>query len=126
MNSLLIKWFNSGEKQISLSEDDFEIVLQRHACTLHLSVQLTRQAPDNSQLQTWIRLGGASLNRFHGALAQAPTNGALWLIQCLHADQGEQTLIDSLEALLNQRDTWRAVAARLSRPRKSVTPPMSR
>lgn len=122
MNTLLIEWFNSQEEQISLSEDNTEIVLRRHTCILHLSVQLTLHAPDNSQLQTWMRLGGASLNRFQGALAQAPTNGALWLTQCLRVDQGAETLIDSLEALLNQRDTWQAVASRLASPRKNVTP----
>ncbi|WPN99022.1 type III secretion protein [Pseudomonas sp. MUP55] len=122
MNSLLINWFNGHEEQIHLCEGDAEIVMRRYGSTLYLNVQLTQHAPDDWQLQTWMWVGSASLNRFQGALARAPVTGALWLIQCLGADQGEEHLIDSLEAMLNQRDAWQAVAARLASPRKSVPP----
>jgi len=97
-------------------EGDDEITVRRNDGILLLSAQLTHDTPPNSQLQTWLRLGAASLSHFHGALAQAPANGTLWLVHCMPAPHSEPSVLKSLEALLNQRDTWRALFNRLRRP----------
>ncbi|RQO44059.1 type III secretion protein [Pseudomonas sp. KBW05] len=112
-------WLLSRKEHLSLSENHDNIVLQRHPQCLMLRVQL-HQAPLPSQLQKWMRLGGASLNHFDGSLSMGP-DGALWLTQCLHEEQGQASLEHCLEALLNQRDTWRAVISRLANS-KSFTP----
>ncbi|MTD19943.1 type III secretion protein [Pseudomonas sp. CCM 7891] len=122
MKDLLIHWLGTREEQITLLEDNDEIILRRHAGVLLLNVQLTHDRLDKSLLQTWMRLGGASLNHFQGALTQAPASGALWLTQCLPGRPGETQLLGCLESLLNQRDTWRAIVARLARPVQKLHP----
>jgi hypothetical protein len=122
LKSLLSQWLNSPSEALSLIEDDDEVILSHGSNTLLLRVQLTRDRPDKSHLKTWMRLGNASLRHFQGALAQAPATGALWLTQCLPEDQGEKHLLDSLEALLNQRDTWRAMMRRLTKPAPRFQP----
>jgi hypothetical protein len=119
---LVSRWLDGHEEQLSLFEDNDEIILRRHMKTLLVSVQLTHDRVDNSLLETWMRLGGASLSHFQGALAQAPVDGALWLIQGLREGLGEKHLLDCLEALLNQRDTWRAMVTHLARPALKFNP----
>ncbi|MGL5997346.1 MAG: type III secretion protein [Pseudomonas proteolytica] len=115
MKALITNWLNSRDEELRLTEEHDEILLHRGSDTLLLQVQLTRDRPDKSHLNTWIHLGHASLSHFQGALAQAPATGTLWLTQCLQKSAGEKPLLDSLEALLNQRDTWRAMIARLAK-----------
>lgn len=122
MREQLTQWLSSGKQQITLFEDCDAIILRRHAGTLQLSVQLTQHPPARPLLETWMRLGSASLGHFHGALAQAPTTGVLWLVQCRPEGSGEQCLLDALEDLLNQRDTWRAIATRLASPSQKPSP----
>lgn len=116
MRALVNDWLNSREEQLILLEDDDEIMLKRQAQTLLLGVQLTPTLSDNAALYGWMRLGAASLNHFQGALAQKPDTGALWLVQSLQGAYDAAGLLGCLQALLNQRDTWRSTAARLVRP----------
>ncbi|KTB68472.1 MULTISPECIES: hypothetical protein [Pseudomonas] len=122
MSELVIDWAQSNEAQLTLYEENNRICLQRHTQALLISAQLTESAPGNSQLQTWMGLGGHSLNHFQGALAMAPESGALWLLQILPPTCGTEQLLASLESLLNQRDIWRTLAARLSRPAQRFKP----
>jgi len=122
LSDLITQWLNSSQEQLIVFEGDDEINLRRHAQILLLSVQLTRSRPDKSLLASWMRPGGASLDHFHGALSQAPGCGTLWLVQCLHAGHSEKQLLDGIESLLNQRDTWRAVVARFARSTQKFTP----
>lgn len=122
MQALVRDWLNSREEQLSVFEGDDEIILKRQAKTLLLGAQLTSAVADSAALYSWMRLGAASLNHFQGALAQKPDTGALWLIQNLRGAGDEADLCGSLQALLNQRDTWRATAARLVRPALNLKP----
>jgi hypothetical protein len=122
MRALVSEWLNSREEQLSVFEGEDEIILKRHAETLLLSAQLTSTATDNAALYSWMRLGAASLHHFPGALAQKPETGALWLIQNLRGAWDEADVCGSLQTLLNQRDTWRASAARLARPALNLKP----
>ena len=116
MRGLISDWLNSRQAQLSMFEGDDEIILKHQGDTLLLGAQLTSTRSDNPVLQRWMRLGAASLNHFHGALAQKADSGALWLIQSVRGGQGVTDVLACLEALLNQRDTWRAVVARQARP----------
>lgn len=122
MKVLVGGWLSSGGREIALFEGEDEVTLQRQGDTVLLGAQLTSALPDNPALQGWLRLGAASLNHFQGALAQKADTGALWLIQSLRTDRGEAYVLRCLEALLNQRDTWRAIAARLARPAANLKP----
>lgn len=122
MKALLSNWLNNRTEELTLIENNDEIILRHCSNTLLLQVQLTPDRPDKSHLRTWMRLGNASLSHFQGALAQAPATGALWLTQCLQENTGEKHLLDSLEALLNQRDTWRAMITRLAKPAQRFQP----
>ena len=115
-------WLSSGKEKIALFEGDDEVTLQRQGDTVLLGAQLTSSLPDNSALQGWLRLGAASLNHFQGALAQKADTGTLWVINSLRADRGEAGLLGCLEALLNQRDTWRSTVARLALPAHQSKP----
>lgn len=122
MNGLIARWLSGGEEQLSVFEEDDEIILRRQAGAMLLSVQLTHHRPDNSLLGNWLRPGHASLSHFKGALAQAPCSGALWLLQRVPGTHGSERLLADLEALLNQRDTWRAIVARLATPPRKPIP----
>lgn len=122
MKALVTQWLNSHAKELRLFENNDEIRLRHHSNTVLLSVQLTQHPPDKALLQTCMRLGGVSLDHFQGALAQVPASGELLLIHCLHDGQDEKRLLGCLESLLNQRDTWRSVAARLARTSQNFTP----
>ena len=118
----LIDWLGSDAEQMLVLENNDEILLKRHGGAVLICVQLTSCRPDHAPLHCWLRLGAASLNHFQGSLAQAPDSGALWLVQCLRTDPHETSLLNSLEALLNQRDTWRSTVARLALPAHQSKP----
>lgn len=122
MKELLVRWLSSREPQITLIEDNDEINFHRNQHSYLISVQLTHHRTDPKSLEAWARLGQASLNHFQGALAQDALNGRLWLIQKLPDDCDQNYVFTKLEALLNQRDAWRAVTARLIRPTLKLTP----
>ncbi|WP_124399270.1 type III secretion system chaperone [Pseudomonas synxantha] len=121
MHALIGGWLNGQEEQLTLFENDDEINFRRVSNKLLIEVQLTKAGADNVSLRTWMRLGGPSLSYFHGALAQSPFTGALWLVQCVEMGHGEQP-VKCLESLLNQRDTWRAIVARQARPARAFVP----
>lgn len=106
---------NGCDQLTTLFETDDEINVQSSAHGVLLRVQLTRLPPDMRALHTWLRLGQSSLEHFQGALAQAPASGHLWLLQRLPGQCSQATVLAALEKLLNQRDTWRSVCARLIR-----------
>ncbi|WP_348748624.1 type III secretion protein [Pseudomonas rhodesiae] len=114
MKTLIREYLKNKSGEFSYFENDDEIILRYCSSRLLISVQLSLRAPDKTQLMRWMRLGEPSLNHFPGALAQAPNSGALWLIHCLPERTDEQHLYNGIEALLNQRDTWRATAARMN------------
>jgi hypothetical protein len=116
VEELLTECLRSGTGELRLFENDDEVVLRHCSGALLLSVQLTQHPPNKSALMTWMRLGAISLAHFQGALAQSPASGELWLIHCVHNPHNEQHLQRCIESLLNQRDTWRATVARLSKP----------
>ncbi|NWE89036.1 type III secretion protein [Pseudomonas reactans] len=122
MKDIIHQWFNSEEERISLFEEHDEIFLKRQGDTVLLHVQLALAQPGHGNLQLWARLGAASLNHFQGGLARDGNNGSLWLVQNLNVEDGVLKLIHCLEALLNQRDTWRATASRLTQPVYSRKP----
>lgn len=122
MRGLISDWLNSRQAQLSMFEGDDEIILKHQGDTLLLGAQLTSTRSDNPVLQRWMRLGAASLNHFHGALAQKADSGALWLIQSVRGGQGVTDVLACLEALLNQRDTWRATFARLAPATEHLKP----
>lgn len=122
MKDIVRDWLGSHEEQITLFEVDDEIILKRQDNLVLLSVQLTSTPSDTTTLQSWLRLGVASLNLFQGALAQKADSGTLWLIQTLRSGQGEAHVLGCLEDLLNQRDTWRATSARLTHATRNLRP----
>ncbi|AZE64947.1 hypothetical protein SAMN05216475_0154 [Pseudomonas synxantha] len=121
LHALIGGWLNGHEEQLTLFENDDEINFLRVSNKLLIQVQLTKAGEDNASLRTWMRLGGPSLSYFQGALAQSPTTGTLWLVQCVEMDHREQPA-KCLESLLNQRDTWRAIVARQARPARAFVP----
>ncbi|KAA6176031.1 type III secretion protein [Pseudomonas sp. MPR-R5A] len=104
------------EQHVLLFEQDDEVSVQCSEHRVLLGVQLTHSRLEHYSLQSWHRLGQSSLAHFQGALALAPATGHLWLLQGLPRDCSQEHLLKSLEALFNQRDTWRSVVARLARP----------
>lgn len=109
------------EQQVLLLEENDEVNMYRDEQHVLLRVQLTEPHLE-IPLQSWSRLGQSSLAHFQGALALAPTTGYLWLQQSLPRDCSQEHMLKSLEALLNQRDTWRSVVARLTRPERKFQP----
>jgi hypothetical protein len=116
----LVDCLNGHQQQARLSENDDELSLHCHEDHLVLRIQLTRPGLDNHPLQAWQRLGQASLAHFKGALALCPLTGHLWLVQGLPRNCRQDQLLNALEALLNQRDTWRCVIARHARPERKL------
>ncbi|BDB17532.1 hypothetical protein cym2001_08970 [Pseudomonas sp. CYM-20-01] len=122
MQAIVSDWLNSRDEQTTFYEGDDPIVLKRQSGSLLLAAQLTSTCSDNTALQRWMRLGFVSLNHFQGALARKADNGALWLIQSLQGEQREACVLVCLEALLNQRDTWRAACARFAHQPRNLRP----
>ena len=103
----MLNCLSGHQPQARLHENDDELSLHRDESHLLLRIQLTRPGLETYPLQAWQRLGHASLAHFRGALALCPVTGQLWLVQALPRDCSRNQR-DALEALLNQRDTWRA------------------
>lgn len=119
----LTQWLVGTEQEITLLEGDDAINLRRYRQCFLLSAQLTHQSPPTqTAMETWLRLGGASLAHFQGALSVEPSTGQLWLLQCVWQEANQAVLFNQLESLLNQRDTWRSTAKRLARTPKKLGP----
>lgn len=115
VDALIAGWLSGQEEQLSIFEGDHEISLRRQPGALLLSARLSPNGNAKVRLETWLRLGEASLSHFQGALAQSPENGTLWLIRTLAEAKDEQLVLNNLEQLLNQRDTWHAMVPHLAR-----------
>lgn len=111
---------NGPQRPVQLYEQDDEISLYCHEHQILLRVQLSHPGLETYPLQAWQRLGQASLAHFKGALALSPVTGQLWLVQGLARDYSQEHLLSAIEALLNQRDAWRCVVARLARPGRKL------
>ena len=119
----LTQWLVGTEQEITLHEGSDAINLRRYPQCFLLSAQLTHQpAPTQTAMETWLRLGGASLAYFQGALSIEPSTGQLWLLQCVPQEANQAALFNQLESLLNQRDTWRSTAKRLARTPQNLGP----
>lgn len=121
-NQTLADCLNGHEQHVVLLENDDEVSMTCHEEHVLLRVQLTNPSLEKYPLPSWYRLGQFSLAHFQGALALAPATGHLWLLLSLPRDCSQDQLLKSLEALLNQRDTWRSVIARLARPGHKFQP----
>ena len=119
----LTQWLAGAEQEITLLEGDDAITLRRYPQCFLLSAQLTHQPPPTQTvMETWLRLGGASLAHFQGALSVEPSTGQLWLLQCVWQEANQAAFFNQLESLLNQRDTWRSTAKRLARAPQQFGP----
>ncbi|MDQ0738436.1 type III secretion protein [Pseudomonas sp. W4I3] len=126
MKELIIHWLKSGDEHLILLEDQDEIVFRLQGNKVLMCATLTSTSPSNTELQSWVRLGAASLTHFQGALARAPSSGALWIIQRPQDATEAPRVLGSIESLLHQRDTWRAVYARLKKPVRQLQPTLLR
>lgn len=122
MNHSIGNWLCNKEEQMTLFEEDGDVTLTNQTNVLLLGAELSSTRTDGVALQYWTRLGTASLAHFQRALAQNRNTGALWLTQRLKGELNEARVLNCVVALLNQRDTWRAIFARLGRPSLSVKP----
>jgi hypothetical protein len=122
LKDLITQWLQSGEEKITLIEGQDEIVVRLQETGVLVCVSLTSTSSNNTELQCWVRLGAASLTHFKGALARASSSGTLWIIQSLQGTPEESRVLSSVESLLNQRDTWRAIYARLNKPAHQLKP----
>lgn len=116
LNDLLRGWHAGSEPYLVLQEVEDEVQLRRQHGKIVLTAHLTSDQSYSTTLQSWLRLGHAGFGHFQGALAQSPASGALLLLACLPDDCSHRQLLDALQALLNQRDVWRATLARISKP----------
>lgn len=117
----LTRWLDGNEPLLGFSADNGQVQVQRLPGGLSLGVALNGRTHDESSLQQALRLGQPSLAHFPGALARDPASGQLWLLQWLGETCDCDTLLNHVEVLLNQRDTWQSM---LSEP--PTTPPKAR
>lgn len=116
LDATLERWWNSGHAWLQLCENTDAVTLGRTPEGVLLSAQLCAGNADTLQLEQYLMLGRASLAYFQGALAQAPTDGGLWILLALEKGADLRALRTGLTDLLNQRDTWRALAERGVQP----------
>lgn len=117
----LAECLSRRKQDVLLWEQDDPVSVHGDEQRLVLRVQLTHPHLGIT-LQSWCHLGQSSLAHFHGALALDAVTNHLWLLQCLPRDCSLQDLLKSLEALLNQRDTWRSVITRLTKAGRKYQP----
>lgn len=125
LDATLEHWWNSDRGWLQLLEDTHVVTCNRTSAGVLLSAQLCTGKAHPSLLERYLRLGRPSLAHFHGALAQAPEDGSLWLLLALDNSADLRTLRTGLTDLLNQRDTWRGLAERgvhpaIHRPRLPI------
>lgn len=96
--------------------DDGEATFQKLEDGLLVSVALNPASPHEVAVEEVLRLAQPSLSRFPGALARSAADGRLWLMAQLPPAPHIDDLLDVLEALLNQRDTWQSILDKTQRP----------
>jgi hypothetical protein len=110
LGEALQRWRDGdGETPFFFSADGSAVQLRRLASGVLIGARLALRSPDEALLQEALRLGQPSLARFPGALARDPADGRLWLLHRLADGCTTDDLLDSLETLLNQRDTWQSM-----------------
>ncbi|MFO2462330.1 hypothetical protein OOJ96_00290 [Pseudomonas sp. 15FMM2] len=114
LDTALEQWWSCDQASLQLSENNDAITLRRIPEGMWLSAQLSTDKADHLLQEKYLMLGRSSLEHFHGALAQDPDNGLLWILLVLEKIPDLHTLRASLTDLLNQRDTLRALAGRVS------------
>lgn len=114
LDATLQQWWNSDQARLQLSENSDAITLFRSPEGVWLSARLSSDKADHLQLEKYLMLGRSSLEHFHGALALDPGSGHLWILLVLEKNPDLHMLRAGLTDLLNQRDTWRAMAGRVS------------
>lgn len=119
LRAQLIRWSaeadgDSGEP-LSLVIDDGDVTFDKRDGALQLAVELPASVSHEAPLEDVLRLAHPSLSRFPGALARSPDDARLWLMAQLPAHGHVDDLIELLEALLNQRDTWQSMLHKTSR-----------
>lgn len=111
LRAQLIRWSAAADdpEPLRLVIDDGEVTFDKLEGALLLWVELTAAVSSEASLHEVLRLAHPSLSRFPGALARSPLDARLWLMAQLAPDGHVDDLIESLEALLNQRDTWQSI-----------------
>ncbi|MBJ9977903.1 type III secretion system chaperone [Pseudomonas sp. S75] len=117
LRAQLMRWSAESESlsPLDLVIDDGDVTLSKREGTLLLSVELPGCGGDEVSVQALLRLAHPSLSRFPGALARAADDSRLWLLATALPDAHADELIEMLEALLNQRDTWQSMLPKHSR-----------
>ena len=120
-----MRWSTSADapEHFTIVVDDGEATFSKLEGDLLVSVELIVPLANEVLLEDILRLAHPSLSRFPGALARSPQDGRLWLLAqptlAWHIDD----LMEMLEALLNQRDTWQSI---LNKDQRAVATPMAR
>ncbi|OOG80657.1 type III secretion protein [Pseudomonas sp. A25(2017)] len=112
-----------GPEHFTVVIDDGEATFSKLDEGLLASVELTVPVTHEVALEDLLRLAHPSLSRFPGALARSPQDGRLWLLAQVPLDGHIDDLIEVLEALLNQRDTWQSI---LNKNQRAVAAPVAR
>ncbi|MDO7895770.1 type III secretion system chaperone [Pseudomonas citrulli] len=122
LRAQLIRWRAGAEEPAPfvLVIDDGEVIFDKLEDVLLLSVELSASVSSESALEEVLRLAHPSLSRFPGALARSPHDARLWLVAQLAAHGHVDDLMELLEALLNQRDTWQSILHKA--PRGAAAP----
>ena len=110
LRTQLSRWRASvdGPEHFALVVDDGEAAFNMLEDGLLVSVELNVPLGNEASLEDVLRLAHPSLSRFPGALARSPQDDRLWLLAHLAQDAHLDDLLETLEALLNQRDTWQS------------------
>ncbi|MCP1453044.1 type III secretion system chaperone [Pseudomonas kilonensis] len=112
-----------GPEHFTVVIDDGEATFSKLDEGLLASVELSVPVTHEVALEDLLRLAHPSLSRFPGALARSPQDGRLWLLAQVPRDGHIDDLIEVLEALLNQRDTWQSM---LNKNQRAVAAPVAR
>jgi len=125
LRAQLMRWSASGDEPeaFALIVDDGEATFSKLEETLLVSVELSPSWANGASLEGLLRLAHPSLSRFPGALALSPQDGRLWLMAQQPLGWHIDDLIEMLEALLNQRDTWQSI---LNKDQRAVAAPVAR
>ncbi|MBT2340240.1 MULTISPECIES: type III secretion system chaperone [Pseudomonas] len=122
LRAQLLRWSANADEQapFTLVIDDGDVTLSKLDDALLLAVELPHPVTSEAPLEDLLRLAHPSLARFPGALARSPHDARLWLMAQPAPDGHLDDLIELLEALLNQRDTWQSILHKT--PRVAAAP----
>lgn len=131
-DSLLQAWLDSFESELHLSIDGGEVVLLRAdgAVLCRAALSLAWRG-ESGLLERALRLSAPSLGIFaerSAALSMNPADGRFWLL--LRVAGGghtslEQHLQESLDSLINQRDSWNELLQRQAAKKTAFVQPLA-